>query len=47
MSEQGPLASKWAECAKAFNDGAGDAFESLFAVDCMWNSPQSKLRVRP
>jgi hypothetical protein len=43
MTDQGPLASKWAESARAFNDGAADAFDSLFAVDCVWNSPQGQI----
>lgn len=43
MTDQGPLAAKWAESARAFNDGAGDAFDSLFALDCVWNSPQGQI----
>src|SRR5215831_5260469 len=43
MTDQGPLASKWAQSAKAFNDGAADAFESLFAVDCVWDSAQGQV----
>jgi hypothetical protein len=43
MTDQGPLASKWAASARAFDDGAGDAVDSLFAVDCVWNSPQGQI----
>ena len=35
--------SKWAESASAFSDGAADAFDSLFAVDCVWKSPQGRV----
>jgi hypothetical protein len=43
MADQGPLASSWAERAKAFFDGTPDAFDSLFAADCVWDSAQGRL----
>src|SRR4051794_29329614 len=44
VADQGALAAQWAERAKAFNDGATDAWESLFAPDCVWESPQGRIQ---
>ena len=43
MADHGPLASKWAERAKAFSDGAADGWDPLFAPDCIWDSPQGRI----
>ena len=43
MADHGPLASKWAERAKAFSDGAADAWDPLFAAGCVWDSLQGRI----
>jgi ketosteroid isomerase-like protein len=37
------LGKKWAAGAKAWSDGAADAWDALFAEDCVWDSPQGRI----
>jgi ketosteroid isomerase-like protein len=43
MADLGPLGSKWAACAEAWSGGALDAWDGLFADDCVWDGPQGRV----